>query len=67
MILTFEYQGEPLATFTREVEIAVIKRALDISKGCIAEAARLLGMQRTTLCQKIYKYGIKTRHTLSNN
>jgi sigma-54 specific flagellar transcriptional regulator A len=41
------------------MEIAFIKGALAQSQGSVSAAARLLGLQRTTLIEKMRKYGLQ--------
>jgi sigma-54 dependent transcriptional regulator, flagellar regulatory protein len=38
------------------IEIGLIRKALEEADGTVAEAARLLGMRRTTLVEKLRKY-----------
>jgi sigma-54 specific flagellar transcriptional regulator A len=40
-------------------EMALIKRALKESNGVVAQAARKLNIQRTTLIEKMRKFGLK--------
>jgi sigma-54 specific flagellar transcriptional regulator A len=40
------------------VEIALIRRALMESNGVVAHAAKVLQLNRTTLTEKIRRYGI---------
>ena len=47
---------ETLANF----EINMIKQALERQDGVVSRAAALLGMRRTTLVEKIRKYGLVT-------
>ena len=42
-----------------EMERQWIEDALALSGGVVAEAARLLTLQRTTLIEKMRKYGIE--------
>ena len=42
-------------------EVALIKRALHESNGVVAQAARKLNIQRTTLIEKMRKYGISKK------
>ncbi len=42
-----------------QLEYSMIKRALDEAGGVVAHAASLLGMRRTTLVEKLRKYGHK--------
>jgi sigma-54 specific flagellar transcriptional regulator A len=41
-----------------EIEIQYIREALEISNGVVTKAAKLLGLRRTTLVEKLRKYGI---------
>jgi sigma-54 specific flagellar transcriptional regulator A len=50
--------GINLKDMLAEMEIAFIRAALSRSDHVIADAARLLGLQRTTLCEKMRKYGM---------
>jgi DNA-binding NtrC family response regulator len=38
------------------IEMGLIRKALEEADGTVAEAARLLGMRRTTLVEKLRKY-----------
>lgn len=48
-----------LKTMLADMERRYIEEALEISAGVVAEAARLLTLQRTTLIEKMRKYGIE--------
>lgn len=50
-----------LKSYLENVEIAVIRRALHETNGVIAHAARHLQIRRTTLAEKMKRYGIKSR------
>lgn len=50
--------GMDLKNYIAEVEISLINQALDDADGIIAHAADLLGLRRTTLTEKMRKYGI---------
>lgn len=50
-------QGFNLPNFLADLEIRYIEFALAESSGCKAEAARKLGLNRTTLVEKMRKYG----------
>jgi sigma-54 specific flagellar transcriptional regulator A len=41
-----------------EIEVEMIKQALDRADGVVAKAADLLSMRRTTLVEKMKKYDI---------
>lgn len=45
----------------REVEIALIKIALDRCEGNCTKAAAMLGIKRTTLVEKRKRYGMELR------
>lgn len=44
-----------------KIERHFIKAGLQMAKGCVADAAKLIGLKRTTLVMKMKKYGIKAR------
>lgn len=50
--------GIDLKEYLNELETGLIRRALDDANGVVAHAAKLLGMRRTTLVEKIRKFGI---------
>ncbi len=54
-------QGLGLRDHLAQVEQTLIREALARSGGTVAEAARLLQVQRTTLVEKLRKYGIEGR------
>jgi sigma-54 specific flagellar transcriptional regulator A len=43
----------------RDIEIVLIEKALERNSGNTSEAAKDLHLQRTTLIEKIKKYGIE--------
>ena len=47
-----------LKTMLGDLERRYIEEALSLANGVVAEAARLLGLQRTTLIEKMRKYGV---------
>lgn len=47
-----------LAEFVRELEHSIIVSALEVVGGVKAQAAVILGMKRTTLVEKMKRYGI---------
>jgi len=51
--------GVNLKALVEDVERGYILRALDVTRGVKSEAARLLGLKRTTLIQKMKKLGIE--------
>jgi sigma-54 specific flagellar transcriptional regulator A len=46
------------------IEITLIRDALDRSHGVVAHAAQLLGLRRTTLVEKLRKYGVEREEDL---
>ncbi len=48
-----------LKTHLSEIEVSLIRRALDECDGVVAHAAKRLKMQRTTLVEKLRKYGLQ--------
>ena len=55
---TFPDEGLPLKEHLVEIERNLIKQALTRAEGNVSKAARLLNLQRTTLIEKINKYGL---------
>ncbi|MEO5812656.1 MAG: sigma-54-dependent Fis family transcriptional regulator [Rhodanobacter sp.] len=51
--------GFDLKDHLADIEVGLIRQALDASGGVVAHAARLLHMQRTTLVEKLRKYGLQ--------
>lgn len=51
--------GVDLKKHIEEIELGLIKQALDKSNGVVAYAARLLNVKRTTLVEKMRKYNLK--------
>jgi DNA-binding NtrC family response regulator len=52
-------QGINLMTETRRFEREIIERALELTEGNQKHAAKLLGLQSSTLNAKVKKYGLK--------
>ena len=48
-----------LRSVLADMEHAHIRRALDQANGVVADAARMLSLQRTTLIEKMQKYGLR--------
>jgi sigma-54 specific flagellar transcriptional regulator A len=48
--------GIDLKAHISTIELGLIRKALEEASGTVAEAARLLGMRRTTLVEKLRKY-----------
>jgi sigma-54 specific flagellar transcriptional regulator A len=51
-------QGLQLKQHLLEIERSIIKKALGQAEGNVSKTARLLNLQRTTLIEKINKYGL---------
>ena len=51
--------GIDLRSRMAEIERTLIIQALDLSDGVVAQAAKLLGLQRTTLVEKMRKQGLE--------
>jgi sigma-54 specific flagellar transcriptional regulator A len=52
--------GFDLRAHLESIEQALISRAMQASDGTVAQAARLLGLRRTTLVEKLRKYSLFT-------
>ena len=52
--------GMDLRSYLENLERRLITKALDAAHGTVAQAARLLGLRRTTLVEKLRKYGLTT-------
>ncbi len=52
-------EGIPLKTYIENIEIALIRRALVDTDGVVAHAAERLQIRRTTLAEKMKRYGIQ--------
>ncbi len=48
-----------LRGYLRDIEVALIEAALDRRDGCVTQAADALRLRRTTLIEKMKKYGIR--------
>jgi len=55
---SFPEQGLQLKQHMLEIERSLIKQALGRAEGNVSKTARLLNLQRTTLIEKINKYGL---------
>ena len=55
---SFPEEGMQLKQHLLEIERTLIKQALGKAKGNVSQTARLLNLQRTTLIEKINKYGL---------
>ena len=51
--------GLDLKEHLSNLEVGFIKQALDDANGVVARAAKRLGMRRTTLVEKLRKYGLQ--------
>ena len=54
----FPDEGVKLKDHLLEIERGLIKQALNKASGNVSQTARLLGLQRTTLIEKINKHGL---------
>ena len=54
----FPVDGFDLKAYMSNIELSIIQDALDNSGGVIAQAAKSLGLRRTTLAEKMRKYQI---------
>ena len=52
--------GIDLKEHLGSVEASLIRQALDDADGVVAQAAKRLHLQRTTLAEKLRKYGLRT-------
>jgi len=52
-------EGIDLKEYLAELELGFINQALDEADGVVARAAERLGMRRTTLVEKMKKYGLQ--------
>ena len=55
---TLPLQGLDLRAHVAAIEESLIRQALERSDGIVAQAARLLGLRRTTLVEKLRKFEI---------
>lgn len=58
-------EGIDLKDHLADIELNLIRQALDASDGIVARAAKLLSVQRTTLVEKLRKYGIGSYNPLA--
>jgi sigma-54 specific flagellar transcriptional regulator A len=56
-------EGLDLREHLNSLECELIKQALDECNGVVAHAANLLRMRRTTLVEKLRKYGLRGEET----
>lgn len=59
--------GLDLKEQLNNLEVALIRKALDEADGVVAHAAKLLKMRRTTLVEKLRKYGLQRGNEASDN
>jgi DNA-binding NtrC family response regulator len=57
-LATLPETGLDLRIHIAAIEEQLIRQSLDRTAGVVAQAARLLGLRRTTLVEKLRKYGI---------
>ncbi|MGD8843767.1 MAG: sigma-54 dependent transcriptional regulator, partial [Gammaproteobacteria bacterium] len=57
--------GLDLKEHLSNLEVGFIKQALDDANGVVAQAAKRLGMRRTTLVEKLRKYGLQRSDSTS--
>jgi sigma-54 specific flagellar transcriptional regulator A len=48
-----------LKSYLEGIELQFIEQALEKTEGVVAHAAKLLGLRRTTLVEKLRKYGLQ--------
>jgi sigma-54 specific flagellar transcriptional regulator A len=53
-------EGMDLRAYLEHLERSLILKALEAADGTVAQAARLLGLRRTTLVEKLRKYNLTT-------
>jgi len=56
--------GMDLRAYLNDIEHALILEALSRSGGTVSQAARLLGLRRTTLVEKMRRFGVSGNETL---
>lgn len=59
-------EGIDLKEHLSHLEVSFIKQALDDADGVVAHAAKRLGMRRTTLVEKLRKYGLQRSDEMSS-
>ncbi|MBO6258643.1 MAG: sigma-54-dependent Fis family transcriptional regulator [Succinivibrio sp.] len=55
-------EGVNLKDMVSNIEISMIRQALSQSNGVVAKASEILGLRRTTLVEKMKKYGISVQN-----
>jgi len=59
--------GLDLKEHLSQLEVSLIRQALDQANGVVAHAAQILRMRRTTLVEKLRKYGSRAARTWRNS
>jgi sigma-54 specific flagellar transcriptional regulator A len=57
--------GMDLKQYLEDLEHMLIRKALEAADGTVAQAARLLGLRRTTLVEKLRKYGLAANEAVA--
>ena len=57
-------EGMDLRTYLNDIEHGLIVEALARSRGTVSHAARLLGLRRTTLVEKMRRFGLSGNDSL---
>lgn len=65
--LFIQQPGEVYRTMNREFEATLIRCALAAAGGCRSDAARLLGIGRSTIARKIHAYGLDSADASSRH
>jgi sigma-54 specific flagellar transcriptional regulator A len=65
MALRLPRDGIDLKEHISSMECSLIKQALDEAGGVVAHAAKRLNMRRTTLVEKLRKYGLQRAEAMS--
>ncbi|MGL4600879.1 MAG: helix-turn-helix domain-containing protein, partial [Plesiomonas sp.] len=58
-------EGMNLKEMLSDLEIGLIRQALEAQCGVVARAADMLGMRRTTLVEKMRKYGLNKESSVA--
>ncbi len=58
--LNLDTDGLPLKEYLEQIEVALIRRALNEAQGVVAHAAARLKVRRTTLAEKMKRYAIQS-------
>ncbi|MGD8709351.1 MAG: sigma-54 dependent transcriptional regulator [Ectothiorhodospiraceae bacterium] len=62
LVDTVDFSGDggvDLKRLLADLEVRLIRQALDSANGVVAQAAKMLNLRRTTLVEKLRKYGIQ--------